>query len=139
MKKLYRSAHDKKLFGLCGGLGEHFNVDPTLLRVVLVVTTIFTGGVVIALYILASLVIPKEPTFDSPYQGGYSGSYNGGGNYSYGNSYGSQYGSSSSQRPNPQPEQSTNLDEMMKDIETKAMKKEIEELRAKLAKYEKGE
>jgi phage shock protein C len=139
MKKLYRSAHDKKLFGLCGGLGEHLNVDPTLLRVVLVVTTIFSSGVMIPIYIIASLVIPKEPTFDSPYHGG----YNGGGSYTYsGGSYGpqSQYGSSSSsRRSNPQPDQASNLDDMMKDIETKAMKKEIEELRAKLAKYEKGE
>lgn len=135
MKKLYRSAHDKKVFGLCGGLGEYFNVDSTLLRVVVVVTTIFSGGVVIALYILASLVIPKEPTFDSPYHGGYTG----GNSYNYGNgSYRSQ-SSHTSQRVNVKPERTSNLDDMMKDIETKAMKKEIEDLRAKLAKYEKGE
>jgi phage shock protein C len=125
MRKLYRSAHDKKIFGLCGGLGEYLSVDSTLLRVVVVVTTFFSGGVVIPLYILASIVIPKEPTFEPPFYGG--GPYR-------------SHSANASQRVHVNPEPAaSNLDDMMKDIEQKAMKKEIEELRAKLAKYEKGE
>ena len=60
MKKLYLSDHDKKLTGVCGGIAEYFEVDPTLVRlgwVVLSFTPPFPG--VIA-YILASIIIPKR-------------------------------------------------------------------------------
>ncbi|MBS5144796.1 MAG: PspC domain-containing protein [Butyricicoccus pullicaecorum] len=40
-KRLYRSATDKKLCGVCGGLGEYFDLDPTLIRLVVVLLTIF--------------------------------------------------------------------------------------------------
>jgi phage shock protein C len=145
MGKLYRSRRDKKVTGLCGGLSETLNVDATLLRLLLVVTTFFSGGTVILLYIIASIVIPKEPNLyppHDPYGGSYGGSYNnasytGGGwnnhkSYS-GNetSYGSGVGSSSSTS-------GSNIDEMMKEIEKKALQKELEELRAKVAQFEKN-
>ena len=60
MKKLYRSRRDKKLFGLCGGLAEMLNVDATLLRILLIVITVFSSGALILVYILAGLVVPKE-------------------------------------------------------------------------------
>lgn len=147
MKRLYRSSRDKKIFGLCGGLAEIMNVDATILRVILVITTFFTGGVVIGLYILASLFIPKEPDFGGPYSGagGYGAGHGGyGGGHFHHNHTGYTGGGSAyanpaaGGRPYNEPPKS-DLDEMMKDIEKKAMQKEIEELRAKLAKYEKGE
>ncbi|WP_258235234.1 PspC domain-containing protein, partial [Paenibacillus agaridevorans] len=51
LRKLYRSTRDKKLLGLCGGLSEMLNVDATLLRILLVVVTIFTSGTVIFIYL----------------------------------------------------------------------------------------
>ncbi|OHA92020.1 MAG: hypothetical protein A3J09_00785 [Candidatus Zambryskibacteria bacterium RIFCSPLOWO2_02_FULL_51_21] len=61
-KKLYRSDTDKVFAGICGGLGEYFNVDPVLLRLFWLLVVIFTGffpGVVA--YIFAALVVPKKP------------------------------------------------------------------------------
>jgi hypothetical protein len=77
--------------------------------------SIFLGGTVILLYIIASIVIPKESSVHS-FRQDITRTVN-----------------------EPSPGKSDNIDEMMKDIEKKAMQKEIEELRQKLAKYEKGE
>jgi len=60
-KKLYRSAHDKMLAGVCGGLAEYFNIDSSLLRLIWVLVVIFTGffpGVLA--YIIAALIVPKK-------------------------------------------------------------------------------
>lgn len=148
MNKLYRSQRDKKIFGLCGGLAQHFHVDPTLLRLILVVTAFFSGGTTVLLYIIASMVIPKEPLImdppffhtPPPYHGG-PRNY-GPVNHSMGTG-GVQYGGQSNPMgtvpPVTQEPLKSNIDEMMKDIERKALQKEIEELRAKLAQFEKGD
>lgn len=144
MKKLYRSQRDKKLFGICGGMAELMNVDATLLRLVIVVTTFFTGGILIPIYILAALVIPKEPGFEQPAMSSWN--QYGAGHHTYSAPHGG-YGAQAQQatgfamppKPNATPDQSSNLDHMMKDIESKAMWNEIQELKAKLSKYEKGD
>ena len=59
-KKLYRSNTDKKLCGVCGGLAKYFNMDPTIVRLIAVLLTLFVGGALIA-YIICALVIPEEP------------------------------------------------------------------------------
>ncbi len=59
MKKLYKSRDDRKLFGVCGGLGEYFNLDATLVRLVFVVLGLLHIGVLF--YILAALIMPEEP------------------------------------------------------------------------------
>ncbi len=59
-KKLYRSNRNSQIAGVCGGLGEYFGIDPTIIRLVVVIT-FFTCGVGILPYIVASLVIPREP------------------------------------------------------------------------------
>ena len=56
-KKLYRSKTNKKLAGVCGGLGEYFNVDPTLIRLAAVLLFICAGVGLLA-YIIAALIIP---------------------------------------------------------------------------------
>lgn len=59
---LYRSRTDKRMSGVCGGLGEYFKIDPTLIRVGWVVVTLMSGffpGVVI--YFLLSILIPETP------------------------------------------------------------------------------
>ena len=43
MKRLYLSTTDKKLAGVCGGLGEYFDVDPTVVRLLFIVLGIITG------------------------------------------------------------------------------------------------
>lgn len=42
-KRFYRSAADCKIAGVCGGLAEYFNIDPTLVRVVFAAAVIFAG------------------------------------------------------------------------------------------------
>lgn len=62
MKKLYRSRSDCRLAGVLGGLGEYFDLDPTLIRLAYVIFTLTTGffpGIIG--YFLAILIIPKEP------------------------------------------------------------------------------
>ena len=59
-KKLYKSAVDKKIAGVCGGIAEYFNVDSTLVRLGWVVFCALGGSGVLA-YILAALIIPDQP------------------------------------------------------------------------------
>ena len=59
LSKLYRSNDDKTIAGVCGGLGEHFGIDPTILRVAFVLITIFGGSGVI-IYLVLWLVIPAK-------------------------------------------------------------------------------
>lgn len=61
-KRLYRSETNKVLAGICGGLGEYFDVDPTVLRLLWLLIVIFTGvfpGIIA--YILAIFIIPVRP------------------------------------------------------------------------------
>ena len=57
VKKLYRSRENAMLAGVCGGIGEFFEIDPTLVRLAWVVLG-FCGGVGIWAYIIAALIIP---------------------------------------------------------------------------------
>lgn len=62
MKKLYLSGRDKKLSGVCGGIGEYFEVDSTLVRLAWIILTVLTGIVPgIIAYIVAAIVVPKRP------------------------------------------------------------------------------
>lgn len=59
-KRLYRSKTDRKIAGVCGGLAQHFDIDPTIIRVIAIVSIFFTGAGIIA-YIVLALVVPIEP------------------------------------------------------------------------------
>lgn len=59
MKRLYRSRTNRVFAGVCGGLGEYFNVDPVIFRLVWVVT-LFAGGLGLVMYLLAWLIIPRQ-------------------------------------------------------------------------------
>lgn len=59
-KRLYRSYTDKMLGGVCGGLGEYFDIDPVIIRVLFVVAVLFGGGGILA-YIILWIVIPQKP------------------------------------------------------------------------------
>ncbi|MBO5066572.1 MAG: PspC domain-containing protein [Clostridia bacterium] len=58
-KRLYKSAVNKKLCGVCGGIAEYFDLDPTIIRLAWVVFTLLGGSGIIA-YIIAALVMPNE-------------------------------------------------------------------------------
>jgi len=60
MKRLYRSRDERMIWGICGGLGQYFDIDPTIVRVVWVLT-LFLGGWGILAYIILRFVIPLEP------------------------------------------------------------------------------
>lgn len=60
MKKLYRSRQNKMLGGVCAGLGEYFNLDPTLIRLVMIIAVLGAGAGLLA-YLVAWVLIPNEP------------------------------------------------------------------------------
>ncbi|MGX7350096.1 PspC domain-containing protein [Dolosicoccus paucivorans] len=59
MRKLYKSSTNKMLAGVCGGLAEYFNVDPTLVRIIFGVLFL-SGSIGIWLYILLALILPYD-------------------------------------------------------------------------------
>ena len=58
-KKLYKSKTDKKLCGVCGGVAEYFDIDPTVARLAWVAFTLLGGSGILA-YIIAAIVMPVE-------------------------------------------------------------------------------
>ena len=62
MKKIYRSRYDKKISGICGGLGHYFKIDPVVIRLLVIFLCILTAFIpVLIAYILAAFIIPLEP------------------------------------------------------------------------------
>ncbi len=59
-RRLYRSRNEKMLFGVTAGLGDYFETDPTIVRLVFVLLC-FLGGVGIVLYIALAILMPEEP------------------------------------------------------------------------------
>jgi len=60
MKRIYRSQEDKKIAGILGGLGELFDIDPTLLRLLVVFIGLATGVIpLIVAYFVGWIIIPK--------------------------------------------------------------------------------
>ena len=58
-KKLYRSNNNKMICGVCGGIGEYFHVDPTVIRLLWVVFVLCAGSGILA-YIIAAIIMPVE-------------------------------------------------------------------------------
>ena len=59
-RRLYRSSTDRMVGGVCGGLGEYFDVDPVLMRLIFVAVTTLSGGLGIPAYLVLWIVVPKE-------------------------------------------------------------------------------
>lgn len=59
-KQLFRSAANRMLCGVCGGIGEYFDIDPTLIRLGWAIFTCVTAGAGIAAYIVAAIIIPAD-------------------------------------------------------------------------------
>ena len=61
MKKLYRSGTDRKIAGVCGGLGQRFSIDPTFIRLGLVFLCVVTGVFPLVItYIVAWIIVSEE-------------------------------------------------------------------------------
>ena len=66
-KKLYRSMADKKLCGVCGGIAEYFDLDPTLIRLLWVVMTLFTAAFPgVLAYIICAIIVPQQNQLPEP-------------------------------------------------------------------------
>jgi phage shock protein C len=59
-KRLFRSRDERMLGGVCGGLGEYLNTDPTIIRILFVIITLF-GFAGVFLYLAMWLIVPEEP------------------------------------------------------------------------------
>lgn len=57
-KRLYRSSTNCMIAGVCGGIGEYFNIDPTLVRLAWVIFSMLGGSGILA-YIIAAIIIPR--------------------------------------------------------------------------------
>ncbi|HEY8348998.1 MAG TPA: PspC domain-containing protein [Clostridia bacterium] len=58
-ERIYLSTTNKKIAGVCGGIGEYFGIDPTVIRLLLVLT-IFLDGIGILAYFIAWIVMPRR-------------------------------------------------------------------------------
>jgi phage shock protein C len=59
-KRIYRSDTEKVIFGVCGGLGDYFNLDPVIFRIFFILFAFGMGSGVLA-YLVLALVIPSKP------------------------------------------------------------------------------
>jgi phage shock protein PspC (stress-responsive transcriptional regulator) len=60
MKKLVRSKTNRMVCGVCGGIGEYLNVDPTIVRLVWVVVSLVSCGTGLLAYLIAAIVVPED-------------------------------------------------------------------------------
>jgi len=64
MKKLYLARKDKKIFGVCGGIGETYDIDPTAVRIMTIFLCLATGILPLLItYFVAWIIMPKESRF----------------------------------------------------------------------------
>ena len=59
-KKLYKSSKNKMIDGVCAGVAEYFNIDPTLVRIGLVLFSVMGGAGILA-YVIMMIVMPRNP------------------------------------------------------------------------------
>lgn len=60
-KQLYKSFSNRKICGVCGGIGEYFNIDPTVIRLIWIILSFCGLGSGLVVYILAAVIMPDEP------------------------------------------------------------------------------
>ena len=61
MKRLYRSRIDKRICGVCGGIAEYLEVDPTIIRLLWVLLTFCSFGTALLAYFICALIVPNQP------------------------------------------------------------------------------
>ena len=65
-KRLYRSRSERMIAGVCGGLGQYFGIDPTLVRLAFVAIALAVGSGLLA-YLILWIIVPLEPEPTSPF------------------------------------------------------------------------
>ncbi|MEO8401277.1 MAG: PspC domain-containing protein [Gammaproteobacteria bacterium] len=65
LKHLYRSRNQRVLAGVCGGLGEYFNIDPTWIRLIFIFMTLLGLGTFLIVYLIFWVIVPNAPTSSS--------------------------------------------------------------------------
>jgi len=61
-KQLTRSATNRMIAGVCGGMGAYSNIDPTVIRLAAVLLLFLTGPGIVIAYLIMALIVPEEPT-----------------------------------------------------------------------------
>jgi phage shock protein PspC (stress-responsive transcriptional regulator) len=61
MKRLFRSKKEKMIGGVCGGIAEYFDIDPTIVRLIWLLL-MFGGGFGLLAYIIGWIIVPEDPT-----------------------------------------------------------------------------
>jgi phage shock protein C len=62
VKRLYRSKKERMVAGICGGLGEYFRIDPTIMRLIFIVLWFLTGFIpMLVIYVIMWLLVPQAP------------------------------------------------------------------------------
>jgi phage shock protein C len=62
MKRLYKSRTDRKIAGVCGGLAEYMDVDPTIIRLATLLVMLMTAIIpMVVVYIIGCIIIPESP------------------------------------------------------------------------------
>ena len=69
-RRLYRSRTDRTIAGVAGGMADYLEVDSTIVRILWILAAIFTGGLMLLLYILLAFVVPTNPYPAGAYPGG---------------------------------------------------------------------
>ncbi len=59
-KRLYRSNKNRMIAGICGGLGDYFNIDPTIIRLIFVFGAFITGSGLFWAYLIMMIVVPED-------------------------------------------------------------------------------
>lgn len=60
-KKLYRSATDKKIAGVCGGIAEYLEIDATVIRLIFLVMLVFGIAPIVLVYLIMWIIMPEPP------------------------------------------------------------------------------
>ena len=61
-KKLYRSKKNRVITGVCSGIAEYFSIDPTIVRIIYIVLTLFTAvAPFVILYLIMWIIVPDQP------------------------------------------------------------------------------
>lgn len=59
--RFFKSRTEKKMLGICGGIGTYFDIDPTLVRLLFIIAAFASFGVVFLMYLIMGFVVPEEP------------------------------------------------------------------------------
>jgi phage shock protein PspC (stress-responsive transcriptional regulator) len=65
-RRLYRLSYDKQIAGVCSGLAKYLDVDVTLIRVLMITGTLFSGGLLILCYLAAWILVPVDYGIQMP-------------------------------------------------------------------------